>query len=79
MKVMGYDIVVEIDGVENEICLDTLYPAVHDWKSATDFAMMMAHEVNPDAVSIDFVECGEFEMEEYKSIPFIHQAPFSVQ
>ena len=79
MIINGYEIVVEIDGVKSLINLDDLYPSIKDWKSATDFAMMMAHEFNPDAVSIDFVECGEFEIEEYKSIPFIHEAPFSVQ
>jgi hypothetical protein len=41
--------------------------------------MKMAREANPDAVCIDFLECGEYELEGYEGIPYIHEAPFRVQ
>ena len=77
--VNGYEIVVEIDGVKSLINLDDLYPSIKDWHSATEFAMKMAREANPDAVCIDFLECGEYELEGYEEIPYIHEAPFRVQ
>ena len=41
--------------------------------------MNMAREANPNAVHINFIECGEYELEGYESIPYIHEAPFRVQ
>jgi len=79
MIVNGYEIVIEIDGVKSLINLDDLYPSIKDWHSATEFAMKMAREANPDAVCIDFLECGEYELEGYEGIPYIHEAPFRVQ
>jgi len=79
MKIMGYEIVVEIDGVESVIQLDDTYPAINDWHTATEFAIRLAQHEHPDANQIDFVECGEFEMEEYKQYDFIHEAPFMIQ
>ena len=32
MLVMGYDIVVDVDGEESVIQLDDTYPAVNDWR-----------------------------------------------
>ena len=75
----GYEIVVEIDGTKSAINLDDLYPSIKDWHTATDFAMKMAREANPDAVHIDFIECGEYELEGYEGIDYIHEAPFRVQ
>ena len=79
MIVNGYEILVEIDGNKSQINLDDLYPSIKDWHSATDFAMKMAREANPDAVCIDFLECGEYELEGYENIPYIYEAPFQVQ
>ena len=79
MKVNAYEVVIEIDGVKSCINLDDLYPAIKDWHSATEFAMMMAREAKPNAVQIDFLECGEYELEGYEHIPYIHEAPFRVQ
>ena len=41
--------------------------------------MNMAREANPNAVHINFIECGEYELEGYENIPYIHEAPFRVQ
>ena len=79
MKVMGYDVTVEVDGVESVVQLDDTYPAVNDWKSATEFAMALADHKHPDAIDISFVECSEFELEEYKSYGYIHEAPMILQ
>ena len=37
MKVNGYEIVIEIDGVKSQINLDDLYPAIKDWHTAAEF------------------------------------------
>ena len=79
MLVMGYDIKVEVDGMESLRPLDDTYPSISDWHSATNFAMHLAREIHPDAVNIEFLECGEYEMDEYKQYPFIHEAPYAVQ
>ena len=79
MIVKGYEIVVEIDGVKSQINLDDLYPSIKDWHTASEFAMNMAREANPNAVHINFIECGQYELEGYESIPYIHEAPFRVQ
>ena len=79
MLVMGYDVKVQVDGEESLIQLDDTYPSIVDWHSATNFAMMLARESHPEAVNIEFIECGEYEMEEYKPYPFIHEAPYAVQ
>ena len=52
MIVKGYEIVVEIDGVKSQINLDDLYPSIKDWHTASEFAMNMAREANPNAVHI---------------------------
>jgi hypothetical protein len=70
MKIMGYEIVVEIDGVESVIQLDDTYPAINDWHTATEFAMRLAAHEHPDA---------NHELEEYKQYDFIHEAPFMIQ
>ena len=79
MKVMGYDITIEIDGVDSTVELDDLYPTVEDWRSATELALHMARYYYPDATHISFIECGEFEMEEYKDYGYIHPAPVALQ
>ena len=79
MKIMGYDVTVEVDGVESVVQLDDTYPSVHDWHSATEFAMALADHIHPDATNISFVECSEFELEEYKSYGYIHEAPMMLQ
>jgi hypothetical protein len=79
MLIKGYEIVIEIDGVENFIEINDLYPSITDWKTASDFAMMLAHEINPDATDINFVECNEYQLDEYKKYPYIYPAPFSLQ
>ena len=55
MTVMGYDITVEIDGVESVVQLDDTYPAVNDWRTATEFALQLAGHMHPDADTIQFV------------------------
>ena len=79
MKIMGYEVVVEIDGVESVVQLDDTYPSIRDWHTATEFAMQLADHMHPDAEQINFVECGEYEMEEYKQYEYIHQAPYMLQ
>jgi len=79
MKIMGYDIVIDIDGVESVIQLDDTYPAIKDWQTATEFAMLLAREAHPDAINFGFVECGEYELDEYKSYPYVFDAPFKLQ
>jgi len=78
MIVNGYEIVVEIDGVKSLINLDDLYPSIKDWHSAAEFAMKMAREANPDAVCIDFLGGGEYELEGYEDIPYSLESPFRV-
>ena len=73
----GLDVKVQVDGEESLIQLDDTYPSIFDWHSATHFAMMLARESHPEAVNIEFIECGEEEMEEYK--PYIHEAPYALQ
>ena len=75
MRVMGYDVTIEIDGVESVVQLDDTYPAVSCWKTATEFAMLLAGHIHPDADNISFVDVAEFEMEEYKAYGYIHDAP----
>ena len=79
MKVMGYDVTVDIDGVESVAQLDDTYPAINDWRTATEFAMQLADHMHPDADNISFVDCAEFELEEYKSYGYIHEAPCVLQ
>ena len=79
MKVMGYDIVVDVDGEESVIQLDDTYPAVNDWHTATEFAMLLARHIHPDVTNIGFVECAEYPMKEYEHMPYIHEAPFMLQ
>ena len=79
MKIMGYEIVVEIDGVESVVQLDDTYPSINNWHTATEFAMKLADSMHPEANDIQFAECGEYEMEEYKQDDFIHEAPYMVQ
>ena len=79
MKIMGYEIVVEIDGVENVVQLDDTYPSINNWHTATEFAMRLADSMHPEANDIQFVECGEYEMDEYKEYDFIHEAPYMLQ
>ena len=79
MLVIGYEVKVKVDGEERLIQLEDTYPSIFDWHSATNFAMMLARESHPEAVNIEFLECGEYEMDEYKQYPFIHEAPFAVQ
>ena len=79
MILKGYEIVVEIDGVKSQINLDDLYPSIKDWHTASEFAMNMARQANTDAVHINFIECGQYELEGYESIPYIHEAHFRVQ
>ena len=79
MKVMGYDVTIDIDGVDSVVELDDLYPTVDDWHSATELALHMARHYYPDATNISFVKCGEFEMEEYKDYGYIHPAPVALQ
>lgn len=79
MKVMGYDVTIDIDGVESVVQLDDTYPSVKDWQSASEFAMHLADHMHPNAENILFVECSEFELEEYKSYGFIHEAPYMLQ
>ena len=79
MLVMGYDVRVQVDGDESLIQLDDTYPAIKDWLTATHYAMLLARHEHPDAVNIEFIDCGEYEMEEYKAYPYIHEAPFAVQ
>ena len=76
---MGYEIVVEIDGVENVVQLDDTYPSINNWHTATEFAMRLADSMHPEANDIQFVECGEYEMDEYKEYDFIHEAPYMLQ
>jgi hypothetical protein len=78
MKIMGYDVTIEIDGVESLVQLDDTYPSVNDWVSATEFAMLLAGELHPDAEQIEFLTCGEYEMEEYASYGYIHDAPLAI-
>jgi hypothetical protein len=78
MKIMGYEITVEIDGVESVIELDDTYPSIRDWKTATEFAMLLARDQHQNAVHIDFVQCGEYELEEYAKYDYIHEAPFKL-
>lgn len=79
MKVKGYDIVIDVDGEEGIVQLDDTYPAITDWHSATEMAMLMAKHMYPDAVNIEFIECGEYDMEEYNDINYIHEAPYTLQ
>ena len=79
MRVMGYDVVLDIDGVESTIQLDDTYPAIKDWQTATTFAFNLAEAMHPDADNINFVECGEFEMEEYAEYEYIFETPCVLQ
>ena len=79
MKVMGYDVTVEIDGVSSVVQLDDTYPAVNSWQTATGFAVQLADRMHPEATDLSFVDCAEFELEEYKSYGYIHEAPCVLQ
>ncbi len=79
MLVMGYDITLEVDGVESVVQLDDTYPQVCDWRSATEFAIHLADHMHPEAKKIAFVDCAEFELEEYKPYGFIHECPMALQ
>ena len=78
MAVMAYDITLEIDNVKSVVKLDGTYPAVNDWKSATEFAIYMAQHDHPDK-HIEFMDCAEYVHEEYTSYGYIHSAPTTVQ
>lgn len=79
MRILGYDITLEVDGIETVVQLDDTYPSIDDWKSASEFAVRLAQHEHPEAISIDFVSCAEFEMEEYEEYGFIHEAPYKLQ
>ena len=71
---MAYEVTVEVDKVKSIIKLDDTYPAVNDWLSATNFAM---HD-HPDAI-VDFMDCAEYEHQEYTQWGYIHEAPLTLQ
>ena len=78
MAVMAYDVTLEIDNVKSVVKLDGTYPAVNDWKSATEFAIHMAMHDYPGC-RIDFIDCAEYVHEEYTSYGYIHSTPIAVQ
>jgi len=78
MSVMAYEIMLELDGVRTVITLDDTYPAVRDWKTATEFAIHMAHHDHPGK-HIEFMDCAEYVHEEYTLYGYIHEAPIKLQ
>ena len=78
MSVMAYEIMLELDGVRTVITLDDTYPAVRDWITATEFAIHIVLHDTPDAI-VDFMDCAEYEHEEYKQWGYIHEAPLTLQ
>ena len=79
MRVMAYDVTLELDGVESVVQLDDTYPSIRDWKTATEFAIQLARHIHPDVVHIDFVDCKEFRLEEFDKYDYVHEAPYVLQ
>jgi hypothetical protein len=78
MAVMAYDVTLEIDECKSVVKLDTTYPSVSDWVTATEFAIHLALYEHPDA-HVEFIDCAEYEHEEYSKYGYIHPAPIVLQ
>mgnify|MGYP003624694242 CR=1 FL=1 len=78
MAVMAYDITLEIDKCRSIVKLDSTYPSVRNWHTATEFAIHLAMHDHPEA-QIEFIDCAEYEHEEYTKYGFIHETPCALQ
>ena len=76
MSVMAYEVTLKIDGTNSIVTLDDTYPAVRDWVTATEFAIHLVLHDSPDS-RVDFMDCAEYEHEEYKKWGYIYEAPSS--
>ena len=78
MPISAYEVTLEIDGEESVIQLDDTYPAVNDWVTATEFAMLMARHFYPDAVHIDLISCGEYVPDDLQDIDYVYDTPLRI-
>jgi len=77
VTIKAYEIVLEIDGQESTITLDDTFPAIIDWHSACNMAVLMAKHVHPEC-EIEFISCTEYEAEEYDDYGYIFPAPMQL-
>ena len=78
MPISAYEVTLEIDGEESVIQLDDTYPAVNDWVTATEFAMLMARHFHPDAVNIEMISCGEYVPDDLQDIDYVYDTPLRI-
>jgi hypothetical protein len=77
--IKSYEIHLQIDGVDSIIALDDTYPAVNSWSDAANFAILMARHAHQDATNVEFIDCQEYEAEEYKDIEYVYETPMRLQ
>jgi hypothetical protein len=78
VTIKAYEIVLEIDGQDSTITLDDTFPAIIDWHSACNMAVLMAKHIHPEK-EVELVSVAEYEAEEYNDYGYIHEAPMTVQ
>lgn len=78
-SIKSYEIHLQIDGVDSIIALDDTYPAVNSWSDAANFAILMARHAHQDATNVEFIDCQEYEAEEYKDIEYVYETPMRLQ
>ena len=78
-SIKAYEIHLQIDGVDSIIALDDTYPAVNSWSDAANFAILMARHAHQDATNVEFIDCQEYEAEEYKDIEYVYETPMRLQ
>lgn len=78
MPVMAYEVTLTIDSKNIIVKLDDTYPSVSDWRSASEFAILMMKRSEPDS-EVEFVDCTERVHEIYSSWGYISETPPSFQ
>ena len=78
MPVMAYEVTLVIDKKNVIVKLDDTYPSVNDWRSASEFAILMMKRSEPDS-EVEFVDCTEKVHEIYSKWGYISESPLTVQ
>lgn len=75
---MAYEVTLVIDKKNVIVKLDDTYPSVNDWRTASEFAILMMKRSEPKS-EVEFVDCIEKVHEIYSSWGYISETPPSIQ
>lgn len=78
MPVMAYEVTLVIDKKNVIVKLDDTYPSVNDWRTASEFAILMMKRSEPKS-EVEFVDCIEKVHEIYSKWGYISESPPSIQ